>query len=147
MIGMKVLLTLHLITAIFVIGPAVGAAMSAPAALRSGNPGSVAILTRLVTIYGIGSLVVALLGLSMVRGKDSGWHIAFTDTWVYVSVILYVVALLVTVGLLLPALRQASSGAEGTPVAKPLVARISAGGGLIATLYIVIIVLMVYKPA
>lgn len=144
---MKVLLTLHLIAAVFLVGPAVGAAMTAPAALRSGKASAVGILRRLVTVYGIGTIVVAILGAAMVQGRDSGRHFAFSDTWIIVSLILYVVALVTTVGALIPALRRAEAdltgGAVLTSAAK---IRISVLGSVISALYVAIVVLMVYRP-
>lgn len=154
---MKVLLTVHLIAAIFLVGPAVAGAMSAPAAIRSGKVAAVALITRLVTVYSIGSIIVAVLGLAMVRGKDSGGGFAFSDTWIIASIVLYVIALVVTLAVLIPALRAAGTAlgaaatdAAGTDargaVAKPLIGRVAGSGGIIALLYLAIVVLMVYRP-
>lgn len=148
---MKILLTVHLIAAIFLVGPAVGGAMLAPAAIRSGRWAAVALVNRLVTTFGIGSIVVAVLGAAMVRGKNSGWGFAFSDTWIIVSIVLYLIALVLTVAVLMPALRRTVplllADTDATRIAvKPLAGRAAASGGMIALLYLAIVVLMVYRP-
>lgn len=140
---MKLLLTLHVLAAIFVVGPLVGAAMTAPSALRSSNAGGLRLASRLSTIYGWGTLLVAALGMSMARG---GRHASFGDPWVGISIVLTLCALALAVGGLAPALRTAAETVgSGTPPGR-LAARIGAMAGGLVLIYAVIVVLMFYKP-
>lgn len=142
----NLLLALHLLFAVFAIGPLVGAASVAGRGVRHGDAGAVTSSARTVRIYGYLSIVVALLGMAMVQPK---WHAKFSYPWVWISVILYLIALALTLAVLEPGLRKAGSalsGGGGSGAAASFTGRIAAAGGLIALLYGVIIVLMVYRP-
>lgn len=141
---MKILLTVHVIAAIFLIGPLVGSSMTGLRALRTGDAAAARSTARTVRIYALASLLVAVLGLAMVRGRGHGWGFAFSDGWIISSIILYVVALATTLGLVAPAF-----GAVGSATAadlRPVRARAGAGAGITALLFVTIAVLMVYRP-
>lgn len=137
------LLSLHLLLAIFVIGPLVGTATTAARGVRAGDGSAVAAAARTVRIYGIGSLLVAVLGSALVQDK---WHAKMTYPWVWISMLLFVLALALTFAVLAPSLNKAAeainAGAGGTALA----GRVAASGGLIALLYAVIVFLMVFQP-
>lgn len=143
---MKILLTLHLIAAVFLIGPLVAGGNMGLRAARTGDTTGLRTATRLVTVYGWASLLVLVFGAAMVRGEDSGWHISFSDTWVPLSLALFVAATGLVLGVLVPALRDAGRKAEAGEVTTALVPRIAAVGGVVSVLYLVITVLMVYRP-
>jgi uncharacterized membrane protein len=137
------LLALHLLFAIFAVGPLVGAASIAGRGVRAGDGPAVAATARTVRIYGYVSLLVPVLGMSLVRPK---WDAKFSYPWVWVSLVLYLIALALTLGLLAPSLAKAGTAISAGNPANGFAARVAAAGGGIALLYAVIVFLMVYKP-
>lgn len=142
------LISLHVLVAIFTVGPLVGAATTAARGVRAGDGLAVASAARTVRIYGLASILVALLGLGLVQPK---WHNKFSYPWVWISIILYVLAIVVTMAVLAPSLRRAAaaistSDFEGPAAVKALVGRVAASGGIVALLFAVIVFLMVYQP-
>ena len=138
------LLSLHVLFAIFAVGPLVGTASTAARGIRAGDPAAVAGSARTVRIYAYASIVVALLGLGLVQPK---WHNKFSYPWVWISLLLYLVALALALVVLEPALRAAarelgSAGGASSSAA----ARVAGSGGLIALLFAVVVFLMVYQP-
>ncbi|HSV66432.1 MAG TPA: DUF2269 family protein [Mycobacteriales bacterium] len=141
---MRFLLLLHLITAIFLAGPLAAAVTTAGRYARTGDPGALRSTARTVKVYGWGSLAVAFFGVSMLRGEGKGYSI--TDGWVVASLLLYLVAFGLVIGLLVPALAKAVELADAGKPAAPLAGRLAALGGVVSLLLLVITVLMVYKP-
>jgi uncharacterized membrane protein len=152
---------LHILFAIFAIGPLVHAATTAARGVKAGDASAVAGSARTVKIYGYASIAVAVLGFGLVQPK---WDNRFGDTWVWLSLVLYLVSLAVVFALLLPSLQGAAkaltgstvstggavdagaSAATGGSAAEAFTARIAAGGGLVALIFAVIVFLMVFKP-
>jgi uncharacterized membrane protein len=142
------LLALHILFAIFTIGPLVGAASIAARGIRAGDAAAVATSARTVRLYGYLSLLVALLGMGLVQPK---WHAKFSYPWVWISLLLYLAALALSLAVLEPTLRRAAgrltgSGTAGSGAARSEAGRAAAAGGLIALLFAVIVFLMVYRP-
>ncbi|HVQ89781.1 MAG TPA: DUF2269 family protein [Mycobacteriales bacterium] len=136
----KLLLTLHVVAAIFLIGPLVAAVNQAPRALRSGDAGALGPLARTVTIYGWVSLVIAVFGAGLVQDK---YHNSWSDPWVIISLALFVFASALVLALLAPLLRQAAAAPGG---GAELAARAAALGGVASLCYLAIAVLMVTQP-
>ena len=146
----KLLLFLHLLAAIFAIGPLVGAATTASRALRTPDAEAARSAARTIRIYSYVSVVVVVLGFGLMSAKapwDSSQHVAdFGDTWIWLSVVLWGCAIGVALGALEPALGKAATTiAEGSSVAT-VTARVAMFGGLVGLLYAAIIALMVYQP-
>jgi hypothetical protein len=133
------LLVVHVVLAIFVIGPLVAAANQVARALRGGgaDAGALRMLTRTVTAYGWASLLVGLVGFGLVRDD-----VSFSDGWLIGSIVLFVVASVLVLGLLVPLLRGAASG--DTAVLAPRAAAIA---GIASLCYVAIAVLMVWRPS
>ena len=137
-----ILLSLHVGTAILFLGPVTVAASMFPRYAAAGDLPVAGALNRVTRIYGLLSILVAVLGIILAVRID-----AFDQPWVSWSLGLFVVAAVIQVavvereqGRLLAAI-----GAEG--VGQPRLAGVRAGTGLFAILWIVIVVLMVGKPS
>lgn len=145
----KLLLFLHLLAAVFAIGPLVGAASASARALRTSDAAAAGSAARTVKIYSYASAVVVVLGFGLMSAKAPGTsdHVAdFGESWVWLSVVLWGAAIAVALGGLEPALRQAATTIEaGSPVAT-MTGRVAAFGGATALLYAGIVALMVYQP-
>jgi uncharacterized membrane protein len=153
----RALLVVHVVLAIFLIGPLVAAANQVARSLRGGSADTVRMLSRSVTVYGWASLLVAVFGFGLVRDRFS-----YSDGWLIASIVLFVVASVLVLGLLAPMLRGASGGTSGATSGATdratdgatdggtdtaaLAPRAAAVGGIASLCYVVIAVLMVWKP-
>jgi len=137
--------SLHVIAAVFLIGPLVFAASASPRALRSGaeSLGTLKFLAKTTQVYGYASLLVVVLGMANVRRSNG---ITFSQTWVWLSLVLTVVAIGIFVLLVAPAQKAAATDiTEGrSPAGRlPLIA---AGSGIASLALAVVVFLMIYKP-
>jgi uncharacterized membrane protein len=145
----RAVLVIHVVLAIFLIGPLVAAANQVARELRGGSADTVRLLTRSVTIYGWASLLVGIVGFGLVRDRFS-----FSDGWLIASIVLFVVASVLVLGLLAPMLRRATAstptGTEGTAASAPPTAasapRAAALAGVASLCYVAIAVLMTWQP-
>lgn len=135
------MLTIHVVLAIFLIGPLVAAANQAPRALRAGDAGGLRVLSRTVSIYGWASIAVGVVGFGLVQERYGN---ELTDGWLIASILLFLVATLLVVLVVAPLLRAAA--ADETGRAKHLAGRIGALAGMASLCYAVIAVLMVWQP-
>jgi uncharacterized membrane protein len=100
------LVLLHVVAAVFLIGPLVIAPMFGLRALRTGNPDGLRDAARQTTLYGLLSLVVFGFGVLAVATEDDDY--TFGTIWVNVSLTLYILALLLTLLVVAPALNKAA---------------------------------------
>ena len=134
------MLTIHVVLAIFLIGPLVSAANQAPRALRTGDAGALRLLARTVTMNGWASIAVAVVGFGLVQRRYGN---ELSDGWLIASILLFLVATLLVVLLLAPLLRGAATHAGA---AAHLAGRVGALAGIASLCYVVIAVLMVWQP-
>jgi uncharacterized membrane protein len=137
------LLAIHILFAIFAVGPLVHAATTASRGVRDADPKAIASSARTIRLYGWISVGVLVVGMGLVQPK---WHNQFSDTWVWLSVVLFVLAIAGVQAVLVPALQKAGAEAAAGRPAQALVGRIAAAGGMVALVFAVIVFLMVYKP-
>jgi uncharacterized membrane protein len=146
----KLLLFLHLLAAIFAVGPLVGAATTASRALRGSDAAAATSAARMIRLYSYVSVVVVIFGMGLMSQKapwDSSEEVAqIGDTWIWVSLLLWVAAMAVSLGVLAPSLTRAAADIGSTGSAQSLVGRVAAAGGVIGLIYAGIVVLMVYQP-
>lgn len=143
---MKVLLTLHVAAAIFLVGPVIGGGMTGLRAVRTGDVAAARLTARMTMVYSWASLLVALLGAAMVQGRVHAWHFSYADGWIRASVALYLVALVVSLAVVVPAFRATARLLEAQQKVGSVRVRAVAGAVLVNLLYLAIIVLMVYRP-
>ena len=146
----KILLALHLLTAIFVIGPLVHITTTSVRGLRKGDATATAAAARGSRIYGSLSVIVVILGFGLMSAKapwDKSQHVAeFSDLWIWLSVVLWLVGAAVAIAVLEPSLRTATTEIEAGRPVDALKGRVAASGGIIGLLMAVIVFLMVYQP-
>ena len=147
----KVMLTLHLLTAIFAIGPLVGASTTASRGLRKSDASATAGAARTLTVYGYASIAVVIFGFGLMSATSpyTHKHVAeFSEPWIWISLLLWALSLELVFGLVVPALKRATvaiGGGSGAN-ADALTPRVAAAGGVIGLIYLAIVVLMVYQP-
>jgi uncharacterized membrane protein len=139
----KFVFALHLLFAIFTIGPLVQAATTAARGVRQGDAAAVASSARTARIYAYASILVVLAGFALLGKNDD----KISQPWVWVSAVLWLGAMGLVTGLLIPALQDAGKRiAAGGGDPKPLLGKIAASGGMVGIIFAVIVFLMVYKP-
>jgi uncharacterized membrane protein len=121
----KFVMVLHVLAAVFLIGPMAIAPMIGMRAIRKHDARGVHEAARTTTLYTLLSLVVAGLGLVLTAVGSKYW--SFGDVWIVVSLTLYVIALLLGIGVVSPGLTaaarllDASTSVPATPLSPPTV--------------------------
>jgi len=143
----KIMLALHLLFAVFAIGPLVHAATTAARGVRTGDAAATASSSRVLKIYSYASILVIVFGFALMSAK-APWNpdekvAEFSEPWIWVSALLWLVAVALVLAVIVPTLDRASGSAEA---AAPLTARVAATGGIVGVIFAVIVFLMVYQP-
>lgn len=139
---MTFLLFLHITAAVFLIGPLTIAAAAFPSAIRGGkeNLSLLRWLARTTRFYGIGSIVVFVLGLSLVSPGYS-----FGQFWISSSMTLFVVAAGLMVGLVERDERSAIKEIESGGNAQVQERRILGVTAAVGLCWLAILLMMVFK--
>src|SRR6266568_3050162 len=102
-------MAVHLVFAVFAIGPLVHAATTAGRGVRRGDGAATAASARMLRIYSYVSVLVVVAGMALMSQKEDGKKIAeIGDTWIWLSLVLWAVATGVTLGVTVPTLNKAS---------------------------------------
>jgi uncharacterized membrane protein len=157
--------TLHVVAAVFLIGPLVVIPMSGLRAIRGGDLSAVRTAARQTGLYGLLAILVFALGAAVVPTEPE--HYNFGTPWVTISMTLFIVALGIILGVTVPALTKAGSLLEARTTPAPTIAdgedaapaapstdpqldaargRVAASSGVASLLLVAITVLMVVKP-
>jgi uncharacterized membrane protein len=148
----KMLIVLHVVGSVFIVGPMAILPMSAMRVLRAGSASQLATLAKSTNLLSLLSLIVAVLGFGVMGANRP--DLTLTTPWILTSVILYFVAALLSLFLVVPAMRRAarrleiSSSPQGaSPQGEDTgYAAIAAGSGVVSLLLVVVVVLMVWQP-
>ncbi len=101
----KLLVTLHVLSAVLLTGPFALAAFAGRRAIRRHDADDTQDAARWMARAGIGSIAVALLGCAALGVSD---RFDFSTPWVIISITLYIVVMGVATGYTVPALRKAA---------------------------------------
>lgn len=145
----KVLLALHLLTAVFAIGPLVGAATTAARGVRAGDAGATAAAARMLRIYAFASVIVVAFGFALMSATNphgSGHVGEFGQTWIWLSLLLWAVAIAIVLAVLVPSLQRVTTALGTSRTAAGLTGRVAAAGGVVGLIFAAIVFLMVYQP-
>jgi hypothetical protein len=144
---LKLLLAAHLVLAVFAVGPLVHAATTAGRGIRRGDGAATSSSSRMLRIYAYASVLVVLAGMALMSQKRGGRELgAMGDTWVWLSIVLWAVAVGIVLAVLVPTLDKASKRITQQESVIALTGRAAASGGVVALIMLVIVVLMVYRP-
>ncbi len=148
---------LHVAGAVFLVGPMALLPMTGLRAVRNGDANGVLALARSTSIYSLLSLLVVIFGFGAMG--TSSYDISFGEVWIWLSLLLWLVALGINFGVVVPRLRQAAAGlrqaaqvsapAEGAAVSERAAAdypRLAMSSGVVSLLLLAVVVLMVVKP-
>ncbi|QNE46734.1 DUF2269 family protein [Glaciihabitans sp. INWT7] len=145
---------LHVVSAVFIIGPMAILPMTAMRAARAGNGPQVQSLARATSTFTLLSLVVFVLGFAVLGMSDPKDHFSFSSGWIIGSIVLYVLALGINLFVTVPAMKRVAAGASVSSGSDGAVAEgrpdgygaIAGGSGLASLLLVAVVVLMVWKP-
>lgn len=142
------ILTLHILTAVFVIGPMAVAAMTAPRLIRGGDASLAALrgVLRSTRYYPLASLIVVGLGFAIISKGPYGYHRSVTEPWILVSIILWALAAALTFFVVATFVERAITAIEQGDDARRLIGPIAGAGGIASLCWVAIVVLMVVKP-
>jgi predicted integral membrane protein DUF2269 len=144
---LKLLLALHLLFAVFAVGPLVHAATTAGRGVRKGDASATASASRVLRIYSYASVLVVVAGFALMSQKRQGAKLGeIGDTWIWLSIVLWAVAVALVLFVAVPTLDKATTliGQQASVVS--LTGRVAAVGGVVGILFAVVVVLMVYRP-
>jgi hypothetical protein len=146
----KLVFALHLLFAIFAVGPLVHAATTAGRGVRRGDGAATASAARMLRIYAYASVLVVIAGMALMSMDDpdhKGQKIGeFSQTWIWLSLLLWLVAIAIVLAVIVPTLTKASALIEQQSSVATLTPRVAAAGGVVGLVFAVIVFLMVYQP-
>ena len=145
----KILLALHLLAAVFAVGPLVHAATTASRGLRTADFAATAGAARTVTLYSYVSVVVVFLGFGLMSVDNPygpGKVGEFGETWIWLSAVLWLAAVGLTLGIIAPALTSATAAIKEGGTVEGAIGKVAGAGGTVGLLFAAIVFLMVYKP-
>ena len=132
---------LHVVAAVFIVGPLAIMPMTALRTLRTGDTARAATAAKGMRLFSYLALLVAITGFGVMGMSDPQYDLTITTPWVLTSLILYAVALLATLAITAPALQHADGDRRASAYAR------APASSRIATLCLTAaFVLMVWKP-
>jgi len=144
--GYALVLTLHLLSVAFLVGPAAVAAATSTRHVRAGRAEALRDAGRTTRLYTLATVVTVVLGSAMVGLGDIGGQWSLGQAWISASYALWFVAVALTLALVVPAQVKAADALEAGQDAGSQVGRIAAGAGLAVLAWAAIVALMVFKP-
>jgi uncharacterized membrane protein len=135
---------LHVVSAVFIVGPMAILPMTAMRAVRAGNAGQVEVLAKSTNLISLLSLLVVFFGFGVMGLADKKYDLSILTPWILWSIILYVIALGLTLFLVVPTMRRAGEAIRAGEASK--YPAIAAGSGVASLLLVAVVVLMVWKP-
>lgn len=141
-------LTLHILAAVFIVGPLGSATVAAPSLVRAGQPALPRLRTtlRATRRYPPATLLIALFGLVILREGSFGSVREITDGWILSSILLWLAAVTVTLGVIAPTLARAIAAIEAGQDTARLVPVVAVGSLVAVACWVGVIGLMVIKP-
>jgi uncharacterized membrane protein len=137
---------LHVVGAVFIVGPMAILPMTGMRALRAGAAGPVRTIAKSTFVVTLISIAVALLGFALVGMAPAKYDLHIWTPWVLASIILWLVALALSLALVVPGLRSGASSIEGGTAVGSAYSRVAAGSGAASLALLAVVVLMVWKP-
>ncbi|MBX6391437.1 MAG: hypothetical protein IRZ08_21020 [Frankia sp.] len=142
-------LTLHVLGAVLLVGPLAASGLLLPLLVRTGQPALPLLrpVPRLLRLAAAGTLGVAALGAVLVNRGPFGSVRGFGDGWLAGSLVLWAVAVVLTVTAMAGGVAGAVADIERTgALARGRLARLAAAGLVATACWCLVVVLMVVKP-
>ncbi|MEO8093613.1 MAG: DUF2269 family protein [Pseudolysinimonas sp.] len=140
-----ILQVLHVVGAVFVIGPMVVVPMLGLRAIRTGDGLQIRGLARSAVGFGIGSIVVTAIGFGLMATQDEE-PLTMATPWILWSLILFVIAIAIHFIVVVPLLLRAATR-TGEPPSSSGYGPVAAASGIVSLLLLAIVILMVAQPS
>ncbi|HEY9477043.1 MAG TPA: DUF2269 family protein [Microbacteriaceae bacterium] len=147
---------LHVVTAVFIVGPMAVLPMTGMRAIRAGNAGQVLTLAKSTFVLSLASLAVVIFGFGAMALAPERFNLSITTPWILISIVLYIIALIVSLAMVVPFMRRAGhrlqeTGSDGAAASTSggsmsEYSLIGMSSGISAVLLLVVVILMVWKP-
>ncbi|HEY8867148.1 MAG TPA: DUF2269 family protein [Solirubrobacteraceae bacterium] len=138
---------MHLLVAIFAIGPLVHAATTAARGVRQRDAKATAYTARMARIYAYVSVLVVVFGFGLMASKQDGQQVAkVSETWIWLSALLWLIAVALVLAVVVPTLDKATALISKQESPASLTGRVAAAGSVVGIVFTVIVFLMVYRP-
>lgn len=145
---------LHVVSAVFIIGPMAILPMTAMRAARARNGAQVLALARATYIFTLLSLLVFVFGIALLGVSDPKDHFTFASGWIIWSIVLYVIAFAINLVVTVPAMKKVAGGASASTGPEGMIGAarstgygaIAGGSGIASLLLVAVVVLMVWRP-
>jgi len=142
-----VLAILHVVGAVFIVGPLAILPMTGLRAVRAGHAGQVSTLAKSTAIMTYLSVLVIVFGFGLMGVADPKYDLSIATSWIWISLVAWAIAVVLTLVLVVPSLKRAAAGlADGGQADRSSYPRIAMGSGISSLLLLLIVVLMVWKP-
>jgi uncharacterized membrane protein len=143
----KLMVVLHILSVVVGIGATMLNGLYAAKAKQAGGPAAGAIMKANFDVTVVAEKIIYLVpvfGILAVLASDDVWE--FDQTWIWLAIVLYVVALGIAHGNQMPAAKKMLAGPSSPEEAEALGKRLAMGGMALNLLVVVLIALMVWKP-
>jgi hypothetical protein len=144
-----IMYALHLLFAIFTIGPLAHVATTASRGLRHGDAAATRTSARVTRIYAYASVLTVIFGFALMSSTSPFTNKAvatFSETWIWLSLVLWAVAVALALAVTAPTLAKATKQITDGRGTATLTAPVAASGGVVALIFAAIVFLMVYRP-
>lgn len=131
----------HVATAVFIIGPIAIMPMTALRALRTGDTARATASAKSLRLLTYLSLLVVVTGFGVMGMADPKYDLSITTPWVLGSLILYVIAVALTLGIVIPTYLHPERREP-----KQRYTRVAVSSSIAAISLVAVVVLMVWKP-
>lgn len=132
---------LHVVTAVFIVGPVAIMPMTALRTLRAGDFECTTASGKSIRLLSYLSLLVVITGFGVMGMADPKYSLSITTPWVLSSLILYIFAIALTLSLVVPTYLHPERGN-----ARSRYTRAAIASGIATLSLIAVVVLMVWKP-
>jgi hypothetical protein len=144
---LKFLLAAHLVLVVFTVGPLMHVAKTASRGIRQCDASATRAAARSLRIYAYVSVLVVVAGMGLMSQKEDGKKLAeFSDVWIWLSLLLWLLAMAIVLAVLAPTMTKVTTLIEAEDSVVTYTARVIAAGSVVAAIFFAIIVLMVYQP-
>lgn len=140
---------LHVVAAVFIVGPMAILPHTGLRALREGRGEQVASIARSTFVFTLLSIIVSILGFGIIPFIPAEYGTSITTPWVLISIILWLIALFLNWFAVVNPMRTAAEhllDESSSDPGKSEYGRIAMAAGVVSLLLIVVVVLMVWKP-
>jgi hypothetical protein len=138
----RLLFLLHIVALLVAFAPAVAHPLQAAQAKSVEGTARRSMLGFMASnsqrVYGPALVLVGLFGVLMVGSSDGAW--SFSNTWVWLALLVWIVMNGVLHALLIPAERRYARGDQAAE------RQVATGGQILTVLFLLMLFLMIWKP-